>query len=406
MPNIERIRELKYTSPGGSVFTLLYDEVERSGSKKLSIHDLPQQDRAIVQELGESPAPFSISGYFIGSDSDSTGDLLALSLTEKGSGLLQHPRWGDIECIPMTWTQKESMTDGIGRVDFQIQFFPFKSTEVSTGLTSTESKSDKVAQITEWAVITAVKDFVASIETATATALSSSKVYVQNIVDKFANEMRKYVSADPTLSADFEKALTVFNNDVDLIFSDPESFINNVHKILRQPWSSAAYVTEKIQSYADIVSEAISTAGTTWNEVVTACQILFGLSAGAAESSTDGVLENRPDAIEIESNLDTIQQNINACISNASNSVGYVFDYEGMAGINDALVTSRRYILDNLYNLKSEVIVIVKNEIPPIKLCWIYYKDISKLPKFILDNKLKGEEILLLPIGRQVVFYV
>lgn len=406
MPNIERIRELKYTSPGGSVFTLLYDEVERSGSKKLSIHDLPQQDRAIVQELGESPAPFSIAGYFIGADSDSTGDLLALSLTEKGSGLLQHPRWGDIECIPMTWAQKESMTDGIGRVDFQIQFFPFKSTEASTGLTSTESKSDKVAQITEWAVITAVKDFVSSIETATATALSSSKVYVQNIVDKFANEMRKYVSADPSLSADFEKAIVDFNNNSDLIFSNPQEFIENVHIILQQPWASSSYVIEKIQSYVNIVNEAIATAGNTWNETVTACQILFGLSAGASESSTDGVLENRPDAVEIESNLDTIQESINTCISNASNSVGYVFDYEAISGINDSLTTSRRYILDNIYNLKSEIIVTVKNEIPPIKLCWIYYKDISKLPKFILDNKLIGEEILLLPIGRKVVFYV
>jgi hypothetical protein len=406
MPNINRIRELKYKSPSGIEFTLLYSDVERSGSKKIAVHDLPQQDRAIVQDLGESPAPFSISCYLIGDDSDEIGDSLALALTEKGSGILQHPRWGDIEVIPMTWAQKESMTDGIGRVDFQIQFFPFKSTDASTGLTSTESKKDKINQITEWAVITAVKDFVASIQTQTATALSTSKTYTKDIVDKFANEMRKYATADPALAADFEKAITVFNNDLDLIFSDPEKFINNVHKIFQMPWAASSYVASKIQSYKNIIDEAVSTAGTTWNETVMACQILFGLSAGASESSTDGILENRPDSIAIEENLDSIQQSVNACISSASNYVGYVFDFEGMSGINESLITSRRYILDNLYNLKTEIVITIASEIPPIKMCWLYYKDVSKLQKFITDNKLKGNEIILLPVGRQVVFYV
>lgn len=407
MAKQENIREMKYTSPSGLVFTLLYDDVERSGSKKLSIHDLPQQDKAIVQDLGNSPTAFQITCYLTGNESDNIGDSFFNSLYESGPGLLQHPRWGDIEVIPITYSQSESMVNSLKRVNFSIQFFPtsIKDFEV-TSLKITESLPEVIVKNNELAIITFTKNFINSIDKTSSNVLLSIKKYCSNFAEEFAKKARPFLAADPELAAQFEKGLVDFNGDLNSIFTNPESFINNYHNFLRIPFAMPVSVYNRAVFYYNSVLNAIDTIEATYNGFIAFIGTLLNLSLGISESTSTEDPENRPEAISTESVVDEIQTLFNNYVSIASNDYDYVFPFESLDNTNKSLLSAKKILTDNLFNLESEKRITLNTAKSPYILCWENYKDINKIDKFISDNKLKGNEILMVPSGREVVFYV
>ncbi len=91
---VGRLRSASFTSPGGTTSEFKLDELNRTGGKKASMHEILNNDDGIPQDQGNKAESYSLSCYFTGSDGDQESDLFYKSLKEQYSvssyGTLYH----------------------------------------------------------------------------------------------------------------------------------------------------------------------------------------------------------------------------------------------------------------------------------------------------------------------------
>lgn len=94
---------------------------ERSGGRRVSIHELVDRDEPVVEDMGRRARQFQIDCHVIGADYRSARDALIDALEAKGTGLLVHPWHGQVMVAAMEYTTTESTEDG-GVCWFQVTF--------------------------------------------------------------------------------------------------------------------------------------------------------------------------------------------------------------------------------------------------------------------------------------------
>lgn len=98
------------------------DSSERSGGRRLVVHEFPLRDDAFVEDLGRAARKFPVAGYVIGDDYLTQRDALLAALEdEEGPGQLVHPYYGVKRAICATVQVHEERASG-GMAHFAIEF--------------------------------------------------------------------------------------------------------------------------------------------------------------------------------------------------------------------------------------------------------------------------------------------
>jgi prophage DNA circulation protein len=98
------------------------EESERSGGRRIVVHEFPLRDKPFVEDLGKRGGKFSITGYVIG-DEYLTQKLALQDALEgvAGPGALVHPYHGQLVAICDTYSVHETKSKG-GMATFTIAF--------------------------------------------------------------------------------------------------------------------------------------------------------------------------------------------------------------------------------------------------------------------------------------------
>lgn len=94
---------------------------ERSGGRRIALHEFPGRDEPLSEDLGRRARGFSIDCHVLGEDYRTQRDALIDALEGKGPGLLVHPWHGRMMVTVLDFTQSES-TDAGGMASFRIEF--------------------------------------------------------------------------------------------------------------------------------------------------------------------------------------------------------------------------------------------------------------------------------------------
>lgn len=94
---------------------------ERSGGRRVALHEFPNRDEPLSEDLGRRARNFSIDCHVLGEDYRIQRDALIDALEGKGPGLLVHPWHGRMMVTVLDFTQSES-TDAGGMASFRIEF--------------------------------------------------------------------------------------------------------------------------------------------------------------------------------------------------------------------------------------------------------------------------------------------
>jgi hypothetical protein len=134
--------------------------------------------------------------------------------------------------------------------------------------------------------------------------------------------------------------------------------------------------------------------------------VLYGM-AGATEASTIGALRSRGEAIAAADALETIGETVAAAIEAAEAAVpGFRTSPETMTALIGAASAARASLLERAYSLRAERRVTLASDRTPLDLVAEFYGGaIDELDAFIESNGLTGDEIILVPAGREVVYY-
>lgn len=404
MSFLDRLRSARYRSPSGAEFEFLFSELSRAGGKKAATHELPQQDYAEVQDLGNTATRFPLSIFFQGADYDRTADAFYAALEERGPGILLHPRWGDLNVQPLTFLQKEQFVDHARVATFEIEFirvitptYPFSAAQLEEQI---GSKMDDLED-------TQVAAFADNFSPESAADLIKTKDDLVGSAQTLHDKIAGVIAAAGETATDFEQQFNDFIRDVDELAQDApalgEAFIN----LVRTPARVAVGIWQKIIGFGaclqTLISEIVPTTST---QAASKTMQVAAVGSALAESCLAGTVNTRAEAVAIAETIKQALADGLVSIEDSESSVdGYDAARDVLSQLKAILDDASALMLERSFSLRIERRIVLQSERTPLDLVYDFYGEIDSLDDFIEQNHLRGEELFLIPRGREVAYY-
>ena len=399
---LDILREFRYTSPSGKKFTVNFDDVERSGSKKAQINELPLQDNPDIQDLGNAAIEFSVTVYFDGPEYYEEADRFWNALGERGFGRLEHPRYGDIRVLPVSRTQTESFTTGMRKAEFRIDFVRAQEERIKFPL-GIASGAFTISDAFDSAMEFFAEGLAAEIGQAAAANVFAAGAALENGIEFLNEKLSGTVSQEPEANNEFLQTNERLISQLSEITRIPKAVVNSAMDLFRLPGRIDAPVRNKIRQY-DLLFSDLESINAESKIVALTVSILFNAAALAtAEATLSGGIVSRADATAIIQRLLSIQERAKNKGIDLEKKVSEYFENSDIANsVNNSFTIAVSIIQQSIFNLPLERKVILQEDSNPLILTAKYYKDINRLDEFIEMNEISGERFFLLPKGTEI----
>jgi hypothetical protein len=449
--------EAKYTSPSGKEFVFLWEKVSKKTELKTGIFTFPDKDGAHVQHQGGGPVSFPMTCIFNGDDHKKIADDFEAALLERDVAELQHPVYGIRKVIPTGDIERDNdLVNVLNETQIKITF-----TETITDEEPAKPEavtSDELEKSFDEFSEASAEDFAASI---TAENISE-QLQIQSSLETEANLLNDNLyglvsSGDVSGIAgdnkftDFTTSFKELKNTIKSMFDKAENAVQSYLAIgriklnmMKIPSRIIIDIMEKVKGYTQLITQmtnqfkndpfginniknafastrlvltgavaslasgaALSIAKSAMNEAALASggQAAVG---GAAYSSGVGVLSREiavATAIQINNLLQVIQDfedtkiEQNTFIDSDANT--YLL-------LIELVHNSIKLILDVSFSLPMRRTIKLDRDRNFIELCAELYGSVDNyfLDKLIMENNLNVDELEIIPMGREVTYYV
>ena len=403
MSYLDRLRTARYTSPSGTEFTFEFNDLKRAGGKKTAVHEFPQQDEADVQDLGNAAVRFSIEAYLTGADYDINADSFWDALTEEGPAVLQHPRWGDLSVLPLTYIQGESFVDGMRRAIFTIDFVRVGDVEYPITTVQTEAALEQQLDDSQDSGSDA---FGNQFDPESAAETEGAKKSLTDMVNDFSDKISGITAVSENIAEEFSRKVSEFTSTIDTLILTPITMAQSLITLARLPGRTVTKIKAKVDGYGTLIDNLGNDADT---EAEAATQFLLYLAAllGLSESTLVGDMTTREEAVSASETLRNALETAIIGIEGIEGNVsGYSAPVDIMALLRDILSQAAAMLLEKSFSLQTERRITLEGDRTPLDLIYELYGDIDHLDEFIEQNRLQGDEIFMIPRGREVAYYV
>lgn len=185
------------------------EEQETTGGRRGALHEFPQADKPVWEDLGRGARHYHIDCHITGTDYPAGADALADALDEAGAGTLVHPWLGAMQvAVPEGgWSRRDSTIDG-GIAWFSIDFVESGLPVPATATTDTQALAQAAADDAAAAVPESMADGF-SLEGATA--------FVEEAADSLAKGLASAVAIQAGLQGGIGSALSALESQIGLL---------------------------------------------------------------------------------------------------------------------------------------------------------------------------------------------
>lgn len=443
------IQEAAYTSPSGKRQTFIYENVSRETDLKTATFVFPEMDGAFVQSLGFGARSFPLKCIFTGAKCKREADSFEKLLEERGHGILEHPIYGKINAVPTGKIKRvDNLVDGVNEASVEVTF--------SQTITDTDFPTSEVATVDDLDAAmdaytdSAAADFADKIQTESI----EDKMQLQEVLKKQTDSLfkgteelaKKDAVQKKSLLQWLKEAKSFVNgviNDIDKIGLYANEIARTVILTARTPCRIAASALSKIAGYSKMISDIANNvkadpfganavanqfAATqiAWGGMVAA--LSFGVAKTAQEKSGNsnngnnansdygdtgdaasaGGFTSRADVLETAAQIAEIFDNYSAYVDSQAKKNAYIDTGDTYEKLLNVVVYSLKTLEEAAFNLPVTRIIVLDRDRQLFELlAELYGKDgFNRQDQFINDNKLTADEIVLLPMGREVRYYV
>jgi prophage DNA circulation protein len=403
----DRLRTLEYESPSGEQFTLAFDDLSREVGKKAPVTEFPNQNAGAVQDLGQSTKRYPITAYISGRDYDTEADRFWSALNESGPGVLRHPRFGNLDVVPVSVSQSESFVEGGGRASFRIDFV--ESDQAALLYPSRTSLSPNAIYAAVDAAAGAAAKSLEGIEAEDPGALEVLKNKVKNALGAVNNAFDTITGVTDSIRSEIQSTIGGIISEIDTLVQAPMSLAQSLITLYRLPARTVTSVKSKIDGYTALANTLADAFIDTTNQygqmfgLINAASTA-GFQIAAAESTVTGEIETRASAANIVESLFAIQN-----IADASYESSGVVDYELQRASRMAITNALKSLQEKSINLPVERVFTLESDEALLSLVDSLYGNIdsldSTIDRFIRYNELQGSHIVMVPQGTTVRWY-
>ena len=416
----DRIQEAAYTPPSGARIVFNYENVSKSIEKKTTGFEFPDADGTFVQDLGRSGRRYPLRVIFSGSDYDQDSNSFEAALIERGVGKLEHPIYGTIDVVPFgKITRRDDLKTAANQAIIEVTFWE------TIGLTYPVTQTDPGSS-----AVLAVEDYntAASIAFAEDVSLDSTvdQVVFENtylsLSDQVATVLQPIVDTQDNVKSKFEAIKASIDRSIDILIGEPITLALQTIQLIQTPARALTAISARLQAYGNLIDfiitgdKAIAPAmnnSEVYNDFYTRDLYNSTYVTGSILSSINNTFFTKPEALEaaelILSQMASITQWRDDNYQSLNSVEGrYAIDTgDAYQKLQEAVAITAGFLVEISFNLKQERRIILDRDRTIIDLTAELYGEIDNKLDFLIDsNNLSGSEILEIPRGREIVYYI
>lgn len=415
--SLKDLQRASYKSPSGITVEFDYEDIESVVEKKTSIFENSIGNGSYIQSNGHTSGRFPMRCFFSGFGYDDVANTFLLALLEDGEGVLTHPIHDDIHVVPFgAITRSDHLKSGGKQVVYDVEFYE------TTGLQITEAEG--LDQAFDDLQNIGAMDFTDGVFLVDATSKSAFRSRVEAATKNVFLTMEKASGSIEAVQNKIEDVADSIHRGMDTLLGDPLSLARQMQILVSEPRRQSGLSRAKIQSYNDLATNIFSgslaepskyahDAINTFHMNRMLSQSILANMGMAMVESTEFITKG--DYIEAaeslmamldayqtwqDANFDSIEPDT---LEMSQIDIG--FGLNALTGLLSSIVS---YLFSKAVHAKTERREPLSSSRTPLDLCFELYgtTKFSVLDRFIHDNQLAGNELILLPKGREIVWYL
>ncbi len=410
----DRIREAAYTSPSGSRITFDYENVRKTVNKKTTGFEFPDADGTFVQDLGHSGRRYPLRVFFWGDDYDQQADAFELALLERGTGRLEHPIYGTVDVVPFgTITRRDDLKTAANQAVLEITLWE------TIGLIYPTSQNDPAS-----AVLAAVDDYndAAAAEFEEVTSLDSAvdaatfKNSYQALLDSASSGLQAVADTQDDVRKQFDAIVDSINQGIDILIAQPLTLAFQTAIMIQAPARALTNIEARLSAYGDLANPIItgdnavvtpSLGASASNEFHTNDLYASTYVTGSVVSVVNNQFTTKTEALEAAEVILTQLSDVVDWRDNNFQALGEVDTGSAYQQLQEAVALTAGFLVEISFSLKQERSIVLDRSRTIIDLAAELYGSVDDQLDFLINsNNLSGSEILELPRGREIVYYV
>jgi hypothetical protein len=411
---MDRLRDkVVYNSPSGVRLSADYEDVRQDVDKHTAAFNFADADGTYIQDSGHSGRRYPLRLFFWGDDYDLESETFLDALLERGTGRLEHPTYGTRDVVPFgTITRRDDLKTAANQAVFEVTFWE------TTGIIFPANQADPAAS-----VLTAVDEYTAAaseefadgVTLDTAIQRVSLKGAYETTLGTVSSVLRTVAAEQDNVRQQFDAIKDSITAGIDTLINDPLALAFQTILLVQTPALFAEGIKARLVAYSDLLDTITAGDGASpgadspreINAFRSNDLYALGLVSGSIVSSVNAQFITKPEALEAaEKLLDELDQ-ATLWREAAFTSFGGIDTGAAYQQLQEAAALAAGFLVEISFSLKQERRIVLDRARTIIDLSAELYGDIdSQLDFLITSNDLTGSEILELPKGREIVYYV
>lgn len=422
----DRLRDAAYRSPDGNRIEFAFEDVSRSVSKKTTAFDFPDANGTLVQDLGRKGRRYPLRVFFSGDNHDLAADAFEIILLEKGTGVLEHPRYGQIDVVPFDEiSQRDDLKTQANQTVIEVTFLATITTVYPTG------ESDAAA---EAAAALEAYNAAAAAELEERLRLESTLEEVtfrdqyHSFLDSVEDSLGELAGAQDDIAKRFKDISDSINRGLDVLIGDPLTLAFQTKILIGAPSRSAGLIKDKLDAYGDLAQDITSSSSNristsapedrppqmidptgdnrAANELASRQVFAQGAVSGSAEALLVTDYETQQEALlAVEQTLEQLDV-ITDWADDNYRELGEVDTGAAYEQLVKTISLATGAVVAASFNLRREKRITIDRDRSIIDFSGEFFGEVDvRLDQLINTNALTGSQILELPKGLELVIY-
>lgn len=409
----DRIAEGGYIAPDGNRISFQFEDVETSVDKRVTEFNLPNYDGSVIQDLGRNGRQYPIRAFFTGDNCDLDAAAFEALLLQRGIGRLLHPFYGSITVVPTGSIKridrlKTAANQSILEVTFLEAvnvFFPGQTISPRSQVrASIDSANNACAeQFEELLNVTTVEESVSL-----ASVINRSLVTVNDSLAKLSQTVDE-------VSQEYQAIENSVQNSLTILVGQPLNLASQVQQLVGAPARAASLIQDRLSAYNNLFQSLTTGPGSIasqgLNNVpsnnfhytnVLASATLTAVSTAVLETE----FETAPSAIAAASFIIGLFDALTDWRDDNFASLDQIDTGAGYQELQELVSVTAGYLIEISFTAAQERVLTLDRARTIVDVCAQLYGTVDKIDFLINSNSLTGSEILELPIGRELKYYV
>ena len=407
----DRIREAAYTAPSGTRLTFDYEDVSRSFDKKTTSFEFPDADGTYVQDLGRSGRRYPLRVFIWGEDYDQQAAAFEAALMETGTGRLEHPIYGVVDVVPFgSVTRRDDLKTAANQAVIQVTFWE------TIGLIYPSVQGDPasvvVAAVDEYNAAAAAEfDEITSLDSAVEQA--SFKASYTALIDSVSGGLQAVADTQDDVRKQFNAIVDSINTGIDILVGDPVTLAFQTALMIQAPARALTSIEARLVAYNDLMASVTTSLAVPGNDARNSNDFhtkdLYAstYATGAVVSVVNNQFTTRTDAIAAAEALLDLFDGLVVWRDANYQSLAEVDTGAAYQQLQEAVALAAGFLVEISFTLLQERRVVLDQSHTIVDLAFQLYGGVDEYIDFLISsNDLSGSEILEVPRGREIVYYV